>query len=80
MSYSQLGQEETVETVELDTTTIEGPSREEFGQQLRDRVNMELVKVGADPIPVPGHARKVQKDHFGVGIISLLIILFLILS
>jgi hypothetical protein len=74
---SSLGQEDI--SVEVDAE-IQDPSRVKFGQQARDRINIELAKVGVDPIPVPGQERKSRKDNFGVGIISLLIILFLILS
>lgn len=76
MSISYLGDDVSVE-IEAE---IQDPSRVQYGQQARDRINIELAKVGVDPIPVPGQVRKAHKDNWGIGIISLLVILFLILS
>ena len=76
MSIMSLGDDISVEV----DAEIQDPARVKFGQQARDRVNIELAKVGVDPIPVPGQTRKPPEDNFAIGIISLLVILFLILS
>lgn len=69
------------EETEPSTESSTEPSSETYGIQVKHEINRERIKAGLDPLPSEASPLPPPpRDNFAIGGISLLVIVFLLLS